>query len=167
MSIVQEIEINTNKRIYPIIFMMVWLGLVSTIFPGKKIIDAGYVIFASAGIFVFARLLWELFGSVRVILTNDQLIIRKNVFSIPFYSSRYELEKIEMPHSVENERAETGQNIMGFVISDTNPNAIYFYYDHEAIKIGEGLEAFKAPTLVHEIKMQQAHARKEKASANS
>lgn len=156
-----ETIISTKKRIYPIVVSVIWLGAVISGFSKRNVIDWVYVVFVSAGILVFFHLLWELFGSVKIVLNNEKMILQKRIFGIPFYSPGYPLGKIEMPHNISNPPAESSGSFMGINIADNNYNLIVFYCDQVEYTIGEGLVPFKAPMLVQEIKMRQAQIRKQ------
>ena len=155
-----ETIISTKKRIYPIVVSVIWLGAVISGFSKRNVIDWVYVVFGSAGVLLFLMLLWQLFGSVKVVLNTEKMILQKRIFGIPFYSPGYPLGKVEMPHNIENPSAESSGSFMGINIADNNYNLIVFYYDQEEYTIGEGLKPFKAPMLVHEIKMRQAQLKR-------
>lgn len=162
-----ETNIKTNKRTGIIAFLVFWLVLVFVILSKRGITEPGDYLLIIVSLFIFLYLLWQFWGSDKVILTADKLTLEKRLLNIKWWQTSYDLSKVCDLQKRTNDQADTSSSYGKFDfgifsyrpeflrVYDKNPSVIYFSYDDSRQKIGEGLEEFNAELIIKEIKARQ------------
>lgn len=167
MEINFEINIKSNSRTGTITFLTFWLVLLFIIFLKNGITKWTDYLFIFVSLYILLYLFWLFWGSIKIILSSDKLILEKRLMNIKYWQTSYDLNKIENIQKRTNDKADTyssygkiGSGVFSYrpeflKIYDTNPSVIYFTYDKKKLKIGEGLEEFNADLIVQKIKAEK------------
>jgi len=150
MTATFETNIKTNKRTLTIIFLTSWLFFTIIYFINRQAINGTEYIFVVAGIVICLYLLWMCFGSIRLIINSDKLIVEKKIFTVTYVRETYNIKNIDNIYKRTNDSANTSWD-HGLIV-DKNPVVIYFDFHKQQCKIGGGLEAFNADQIISEIK---------------
>jgi hypothetical protein len=153
------VNIKTKPRAGTIVFFMVWL-IVAGFINSKQNLPWLKYLFEVVFVYVLIYFLWMLTGGVRLIITNEKLIVKKMMMGFPYLKKSYFLSKVEYVRKSLNEKADSywalGSRVNAsyktFKWYDLNPTVLYFTYENSTIKIGEGLKAFDVDFIITEIK---------------
>jgi len=148
-----EVNIKSNKRTLTMVFIAVWLLGVTAHFISKRSVEGKEYLFIFISILAFIYFLWLNFGSIKLILTAEKLVIERKISSVIFSRDSFNLSGIDNISKLANDIANTHWD--RGLIKDTNPIVIYFDYNGQSKKIGEGLEEFNADKIISQIKLRK------------
>jgi hypothetical protein len=158
-----EVSIPVRRRVITIVFLVIWLAMwvfaelnavgsltfgASIKGPPKEVLGLWLVVWTIGGVFVFAFLLWTLFGRERVRFSSSEVSLRREALGVGL-TRRYQPAAVTHLRAVES--VSTGP-----MFGSRDPFGIYsgsiaFDYGAKTIRFGAGIDSAEARKLVADI----------------
>ncbi len=151
-----ELVVPSRRNYFVIAFLCLWLcGWFFGEFNGARAVSSpvahgepGFMVFwligwTIGGVFAVTTILWNLAGAERVVLGNDEFLLRREIFGIGF-GKRYALRNVTDLRVVETD------DVRGpFGMSTRNPfgaggGPFAFDYGSKTVRFGAGVEVAEA-----------------------